>query len=171
MLLYKNGRLDDAIERMEKAVKAKPDAPASLYNLGVMYGEKGDYAKAKQSLQACLKYINSTAYTRINLAMYPEIYMGAATNLGLIHTRSGMYDEAVKVLKAAIEFKADDVNANLNLANAYYLMGDMEKAIAQMRKCLKLVPGNAELHNALGLIYHNKNSTTLLWMSSRQPQS
>ncbi|MFC1718091.1 tetratricopeptide repeat protein [Candidatus Poribacteria bacterium] len=156
MIFHRDGKLNDAIASMEKAVKIKPNAPGFLYNLGVMYAEKGNYAKARSALQNCLDHIKSTAYTKANLAMHSEIYMGAATNLGLIYTRIGMYDEAVKSLGEAIKFRPDDISANLNLGTTYYVMGDMEKAIAQMRKCLRLAPDNGGLHNTIGLIYYQQ---------------
>lgn len=158
MRLYKRGQLDDAIKHMEKAVQAKPDSPSMLYGLGVMYMEKQDYAKAVQFMRKSVEYIKSTGFTRVNLAMYPDVYMGALTNLGLIYTRVGMYEEAVEALKEAIQFKAGDLDANYNLVNAYYVMGDMEKTSEQLRKFIDLDPKNAEAHNIAGLIYYRKQS-------------
>jgi tetratricopeptide (TPR) repeat protein len=156
MKLYREDRLDDAIQHMEIAVQAKPDSPTLLYNLGVMYMDKGDDAKAVQSLQSSIKHVKGTAYTKVNLAMYSDVYIGACVSLGLIYTRVGMYNEAVKVLKEAIQFRPDDLDANCNLGIAYQVMGDMENAASQMRKCINLDPDNAELHNIIGLMYYRK---------------
>jgi len=156
MKLYRGDHLDDAIEHMEIAVKAKPDSPTLLYNLGAMYVEKEDYAKAVQLLRSSLGYIKDTGYTKVNLAMYPDVYMSACVSLGLIYTRVGMYEEAVKMLKEAIQFRPDDLDANRNLGTAYYLMGDMEKAAEQIRRCINLDPDNAQMHNIIGLIYYRK---------------
>ena len=156
MRLYKEKRLDDAIENMEIAARAKPDAPTILYNLGAMYMEKGNYAKAAQALRSSLEYIESTGYTKVNLAMHSEAYMGASVSLGSIYTRIGMYNEAVKVLKEAIQFRPSDLDANRNLGTAYYVIGDMEKAAEQMRKYIKLDPDNSSVHNIIGLIYYRK---------------
>lgn len=156
MRLYKMERLNDAIKEMEIAVQIKPDAPAFLYNLGLMYKEKGNYARAVQLLQSSLGYIKATGYTKINLAMYSDVYMGACVNLGLIYTRVGMYNEAIKVLKEAIQLKPSDLDANRNLGNTYYTMGDMDKAAEQIRKYISLDPNDAEMHNTIGLIYYRK---------------
>jgi tetratricopeptide (TPR) repeat protein len=156
MKLYRQNQLDDAIERMELAVKAKPDSPTMHHNLGVMHMEKADYARAVKHLQTSIAHIKETGFTKVNLAMYPDVYMGAHVNLGLIYTRIGMYNEAVKMLKEAIRFRPDDVDANRNLGTTYYVMGDMEKAAAQMRKCISLDPDNAEAHNMIGLLYYRK---------------
>jgi len=156
MRLYKIGELDGAIEQMEKAVQAKPDAPSILYDLGVMYMGKGDRAKAIHFMQESVRYIKSTGLTKINLAMYPDVYMGALTNLGLMYTRIGMYEEAVKALKEALQFRSHDLDANYNLVNAYYVMGDMDKTATQLRKFINLDPENAEAHNIAGLIYYRR---------------
>jgi len=156
MRFYKNGKLDDAIAELEIAVQAKPDAPGFLYNLGVMYMEKGDNVKAIQTLKTSIRYIKSTGLTKVNLAMYSDAYLGATTNLGLIYTQLGMYNEAVEILKEALKFKPDDLDANCNLATAYYVMGDFEKASEQMRQCANIAPDNAQVHNLIGLIYYRK---------------
>jgi tetratricopeptide (TPR) repeat protein len=156
MLLYKKGELDKAIAEMEIAVRAKPDAPGFLYNLGVMYMEKGDNVSAIQTLKSCIGYIKETGLTKVNLAMYANAYIGATTNLGLIYTRLGMYNDAVKILKEALKFKPDDLEANCNLGTAYYVMGDFEKASEQMRRCAEVAPDNAQVHNIIGLIYYRK---------------
>ncbi len=156
MTLYKEDRLDEAIEEMEAAVEIKPDAPGFLYNLGVMYREKGDYAKAVPILKRALAYIKATGYTKVNLAMYSDAYVGSCVNLGLIYTRIGMYEEAIKILKEAIQFKPRDLDANYNLGNVYYVMGDIEKASEQMRKFINLDPNNAEAHNIAGLMYYRR---------------
>jgi len=154
--LYRQDRLDDATGHMEEALKAKPDSPTLLYNLGVAYMEKGDNDKASQLFQNTLEYIKGTAYTKVNLAMYPEIYMGASINLGLIYASNGMYEEAVRVLEEAIRFRPGRLDANWNLGYTYWSMGDLEKTAEQMRKCIELDPDNAEAHNIIGLTYYCK---------------
>lgn len=156
MRLHKLGRLDEAIEYMQKAVKAKPDAPSLLYTMGVMYMDKGDNTSAIQYMQSAVKYIKGTGFTKVNLAMYSDAYMGALTNLGLIYTRIGMYEDAIKALNEAILFRQGDLDANYNLVNTYYVMGDMAKTAGQLRKFLNLDPENAEAHNLAGLIYYRQ---------------
>jgi len=154
MRLYKKGELDNAIAELELAVRAKPDAPGFLYNLGVMYMEKGDNVRAIQTLKACIGYIKETGLTKVNLAMYADSYLGATTNLGFIYTQLGMYNDAEKVLKEALKFRPDDLDANCNLGTTYYVMGDFEKASEQMRRCADIAPDNAQVHNLIGLIYY-----------------
>ena len=82
MLLRRQGKPDEALSHMEKAVKAKPDSPSFLYTLGIMYMEKQEYSKAIEAMKRSIRHIKSTGYTKVNLAMYSDAYMGALTNLG-----------------------------------------------------------------------------------------
>ena len=156
MKLHKLGRLDDAIVEMEKALKIKPDAPSMLYNMGVMYMDKTNYGQAVQFMRRSVEQIKSTGFTKVNLAMYPDVYMGALTNLGLIYTRISMYDDAIAVLEEALQFKPHNLDANYNLVNTYYVMGDTEKTSAQLRKFIDLDPKNAEAHNIAGMMYYRR---------------
>jgi len=156
MRLYKEGRIDEAITRLEVAAQLKPDAPGVQYNLGVAYMDKGDTSKAILAFQNTVINIESTAYTKMNMRLYPDVYMGALTNLGMLYTRVGLYDQSVEALKKAIQFRPDEVEANRNLAITYYTMGNMDQAYEQMQKYVKLEPNNAEAHNNIGLILYNK---------------
>ncbi|MDQ1327932.1 MAG: Tetratricopeptide repeat protein [Candidatus Poribacteria bacterium] len=156
MKLYKEGRIDEAITHLEVAAQLKPDAPGVQYNLGVAYMDKGDTSKAILAFQATVTNIESTAYTKMNLRLYPDVYMGALTNLGMLYTRVGLYDQSVEALEKAIQFRPDEVEANRNLAITYYTMSNMDKAYEQMQKYVKLEPNNAEAHNNIGLILYNK---------------
>lgn len=156
MKLYNQKHLDEAIEKMESAAKAKPESPTILYDLGMMYMERGDDPSAMQYLQKSLEQIKTTGFTNANLAIYPEVYMDASVNLGVVYTRNGMYDEAVSILKQAIQFRPDDLDANRNLGNTYYAMGDLDNAISQINRAIKMDPKNPDLHNTAGLIYYQK---------------
>ncbi len=156
MRLYENNKIDEALQAMEKAVKAKPNSPTIQYNLGIMYMEKGDYARAIQAMKNTIGAIKETGYSNINLRMYPEVFLGALNNLGSMYTRIGMHDEAIQALEEAVRFKPNDISANLNLGIAYYVKGDYEKANQQIRQYLLLEKDNAEAHNILGLIAYEK---------------
>lgn len=156
MSLYKEGKIDEAIKKLESAIKIKPDSPAIQYNLGVMYMEKDNTSGAIQSFENSILAIKSTGYTKVNLRLYPDVFMGACTNLGMLYTRIGLHDRAIAILNEAIQFRPDDVDANRNLAIAYYAMGDLDKANEQMQKYVKLDPNSSEAYNNIGLIFYQK---------------
>ena len=156
MNFYDSGNINKAIESLEKAVYNKPDAPAMLYNLGIMYMKKEDYAKAIPCFQNSIKYIKGTGYTKVNFLTYNGVYLGANVNLGLIYTKMGMYNDAIITLREAAKFKPNDLDANWNLALAYYSMAEIEKATEQMRQYINIDLKNAEAHNAIGLLYYRR---------------
>ncbi len=154
--LYRENRLDEAVKSMETAVQADPESPTLLYDLGVMQMENGNYSEAIECFQRSLDGIKATGHTRINLIIHPKVYLGNCVNLGLAYMQLNMYEEAVKILKEAIKFKADDLDANWNLGITYWFMGDMDEAAAQIRKYINYDPNNAEAHNTIGLTYYCK---------------
>ncbi len=156
MSLYKEGKVDEAIKKLETAIKISPDSPAIQYNLGVMYMEKGNTSGAIQSFENAILAIKSTGYTKVNLRLYPDVFMGACTNLGMLYTKIGLHDKSVEILNEAIQFRPDDIDANRNLAIAYYAMGDLDKANEQMQKYIKLDPNSSEAYNNIGLIFYQK---------------
>jgi tetratricopeptide (TPR) repeat protein len=156
MRLYKDGKLDEAIKKLEVAAELKPDSPGVQYNLGVAYMDKDETTKAILAFQNTVSNVESTAYTKVNFRLYPEVYMGALTNIGMLYTRVGLYDQSVEALTKAVKFKPGDVEANRNLAITYYTMGNMDKAYEQMQNYIKIEPNNADAHNNIGLILYNK---------------
>jgi tetratricopeptide (TPR) repeat protein len=156
MFLYKKGKVDEAIKRLETAIKIRPDSPAIQYNLGVMYMDKDNSSGAIQCFENAIINIKSTGYTKVNLRLYPDVFVGASTNLGMLYTRIGLYDRAIAVLSDAVQFKPEDADANRNLAIAYYAMGDLDKANEQMQKYIKIDPNSPEAYNNVGLIFYQK---------------
>jgi len=59
------GRADAAIQAIEARLKADPDDPALLINLGAAYARKGDTARAEAAFQAA---VNSDTRYELELA-------------------------------------------------------------------------------------------------------
>ncbi|MFC1714195.1 tetratricopeptide repeat protein [Candidatus Poribacteria bacterium] len=154
--MYNEGRIDDAMVHMRVALEANPESPTLLYDMGVMLMKTGSYQEAVECFQKSIKILKVTGYTNLNMRIHPEVYMGSCVNTALIYKEIGMYDEAVEILKEAIEFMPDDLDANWNLGVVYWFMGDIEKATPQMRRCINLDPENDEAHNIIGLAYYRQ---------------
>jgi tetratricopeptide (TPR) repeat protein len=61
--------------------------------------------------------------------------------------------EALPLLKRAHEIRPDEVNAALNLASAYILLGRYKLAVPVLEEALKYEPANAQLWINLGAAY------------------
>ena len=156
MKMYGEGRIDDAIKYMRITLEASPESPTLQYDMGVMLMKTRNYQEAVGCFQNSIKILKATGYTNLNIRIHPKVYMGSCINMALIYKEIGMYDEAVEVLKEAIEFGPDDLDANWNLGVVYWSMGDVEKAAPQMRRCIGLDPDNDEAHNTVGLLYYRE---------------
>jgi len=161
--LYNKGSIDEAINHEKIAITLHPNAPTTIYDLGVMYMKKEDYRNAMGCFQKTVELLEETGYTKVNILIHPKIYMGACINLGRIYNYMNLYDEAAIVLSKAVEFQPKDFDANCNLAVTYYNMKDSAKAVLQLKKCIEIDPENADIHNLVGITYYNmKEYTTAL---------
>jgi len=108
---------DKAIEQFDNALKdptyRTPDRAYS--NLGFVYYEKGDYAKAEKALTASLVRNPVSART---------LYV-----LGLVYIKLGNDGQAVDSFMKAIGMVPDYVDAHWELANLYLRTGDKARAL------------------------------------------
>ena len=72
---------------------------------------------------------------------------------GVIHTKSGKYEEAIKHYQQAISLKEDFTEAYHELGYAYYKLNKYEDAVAASKQAIALNPKNADTHHNLGLAY------------------
>ncbi len=102
-----------ALPRFQSAVAIRPNARA--YNgLGVAYDMLGEPENAQSSYRA-------------GLSVEPG-HMGLTSNLGLSFALSGRYSEAIAMLERAAALPGAGVRQRQNLALAYGLAGEMERA-------------------------------------------
>jgi tetratricopeptide (TPR) repeat protein len=64
---YRLGNLDDAIEILERSVKARPELAQIRYHLGMAYRARGNLSKARYELE--LATANTTAYRGLDDAI------------------------------------------------------------------------------------------------------
>ena len=79
----------EKVQEHLKAAELNPDSPQAYNNLGMVYGNRGDFNKAKEMLE------KSIAINTEN----PRTY----TNLGLVYYRLGQPQEALRLWHKALE--------------------------------------------------------------------
>ncbi len=139
--LKDRGRIHEAIELLEKAVKISPAhiyAPILLNELKTI----------QNNSLTPLEYAIKTA----DLHPTPENYL----SLSLQYHRAGKYIESIKACYKALKLRPDYDLAYNNICAAYNDMGNWDKAIEACKKGLQINPANQLIKNNLERAIHEK---------------
>lgn len=175
-LAFAYGRLgsyDKSLTFYKKALKLKKEA-SLLYNMGVIYLEKGDKKEGAEYLEDAL------ALNKNLLSIYPKLisiyqefderdklqktmsmYKTAKIySEGEEHFQEGLkayleqrYKVAVEEYKKSIEANPSNPASYNNLGYIYYDMGILNKAYEYQKRAIDLDPDFANAHYGLALIY------------------
>jgi tetratricopeptide (TPR) repeat protein len=133
--LNQEGRVDEAITCLEKAVQINPKGAVAHNNLGLVLLSKG---RVDESIVHCQEA----------LQLRPE-YKETHVNLGNAFVQKGRMDEAIAEYQAALAIDSDYADAHNNLANALLARGKVDEAIAEYHDALKINPNYADAKNNL----------------------
>ncbi len=174
--LAKRGRLDEAIDQFQQALKIAPRYPEIETNLVIALTKKGRTDEAIPHLQALLKENPNDAQAHYNLgnalrkkgdsqgaiAAYEKAlsilarYPAAHYNLGNALDQNGQIDEAIAHYREAVREQP-------NYPEAYYLLGNdllrkslVDDAIAAYEQALKSQPAYPAAENNIGLALFQK---------------
>jgi tetratricopeptide (TPR) repeat protein len=179
--LEKVGRVDDAIRTTERAAQLNPGLVQAHLNLMILYGRRGDFARAEQHFRAAMA-LNSTrfptAYYDYGVLMMNEgkpaeaekafekaaeidpQYAEAHNNLGYLLERQGKLAEASKEYRQAVEARPAFAKAHFNLGRILVNQGDYQDGIQQLKLALDASEQNApEYLYALGAAYGRSGDT------------
>ncbi|HXW64805.1 MAG TPA: tetratricopeptide repeat protein [Burkholderiaceae bacterium] len=129
------GRMSEAIEQFEQALKIKPDFAEAHNNLGIAFRETGRMSEAIEQFEQALKI-------KPNYAL-------AHNNLGIALGRTGRMSEAVEQFQQSLKIKPDFAEAHNNLGIAFRDTGRVSEAVKQFEQALKIKPDFALAHNNL----------------------
>ena len=128
-------KYDNAIESYEKVLLIDPGNEDALMNMAYTYRDAGKYyGEKKHDLNKALKYLKK-AYE-----LLPDDY-NTLRLYGIANALSSNHQKAIELFTKALELEPDNAGANLNLGNAYYNAGDIEKGKYYRNKAEKLEPG------------------------------
>jgi len=164
------GRLDAAVEFIQRAISIKPDCPDAHYNLAEVLTISGqsdqaiaalretiriqpDYAMAYYRLGSALmgkgQNNEATAAYQNAVRILPD-YAEAHNDLGIALRNIQRLDEAIASFRQAIRLKPDLVEAHSNLGCALTFIAQFEEAITACRQAIQINPGFADAHCNLG---------------------
>jgi tetratricopeptide (TPR) repeat protein/2-polyprenyl-3-methyl-5-hydroxy-6-metoxy-1,4-benzoquinol methylase len=136
--LEEQGRMPEAMERYEAAIKTDPQCARAYLNRGnvLLAGARFDDAR--------------NAYT---LAItYDPHYAAAHFNLGNLNYRAGEFELALRNYQAAIGIRPDFADAFVGMANALDSLGRTSEAVESYERALVINPRYAEIHFNLGVL-------------------
>jgi len=130
------GRLDEAREHTQRAVRLNPGSAEAKNNLGCLLARQGDPSAAVALLSEAVR-------------LDPE-YAAAQYNLGNVLYQAGRMAEAEAHYRRALEIRPTYVDAMRSLGRVLRAAGRLTEATECYRQILRLVPQDAETHYALG---------------------
>ncbi|MBF0380227.1 MAG: tetratricopeptide repeat protein [Magnetococcales bacterium] len=135
--LFQSGRLEEAMERFERANFLIPNNIEILSNIGAVLQSQGKLDEA---------IIWYTKAVKIN----PR-FAGGYNNLAYALQQQGKFEKATHYYQKAIEIEPDSKMAHYNLANTLREQGKLSQAIEGYNKALTFDPQNPEIYNNLGI--------------------
>jgi tetratricopeptide (TPR) repeat protein len=139
VLLHAAGKVGDARQSYEAALRLDPTAVVAANNLAWMTMEEGgNLDVALQLAQAATQRAPSSGVVR--------------DTLGRIYYRKGLYPSAIAALEEAVKLEAKNADYRVQLAMAYARNGEAAKARAALDAALALNPKAAAAAEAQALL-------------------
>lgn len=168
--LLSRGRIPEALEYAQRAVKVAPSAETHR-NLGIALTQAGRIQEALVEFDLALRIKPDLADAHHNLAVallqlgrIPEAiehweqalridpnYAEAHCNLGVVLQRMGKLDDAIGHYEQALRVKPGYAEAHYNLAVALVRQGRVTEAIEHWQQALRINPDYTEAHCNLGV--------------------
>jgi protein O-GlcNAc transferase len=160
--LLKQGRLDEAVDALQRSIALDPSDSLTWSNLGAAHWAQGRLNQADE------------AYAK-SLSLSPENSLHAR-NYARLLTERQQPERALKLLEEALNRDPNDVSAWLLAGNALQVMGDMNQARSAYERALAAAPGSstARYSLALLLIHHGslaEAETYVNQMVAEEPHS
>lgn len=141
--LREKGRLAEAMQQVEIAVKLNPKSAEAQSNLGAAFLDQGDIVKA-------LEHFHTAA--KLNRNLYVPQY-----NLGIIAFKQKQWLEAIDRFSAALKINPDVAEAHNHLAVAYAEINKLDPAVAHFKEAVRLQPNKSEYRVNLELVMNQRS--------------
>jgi len=147
-ILQNQGKIDEAIRRMETLVKTASDKPEMMLYLGGMYEEKEDYERAVKVLKQGIAL--SPDNTKLHF------------RLGVVYDKQGQKQSSVDIMQHIIELDPQHYNALNYLGYTYTELGkNLDEAELLITRALKIKPDDGYITDSLGWVHYKKGNYEL----------
>jgi len=170
LALVRQGKLVEAVEHYQMALRIEPDYADAHLNVGVALADQGRLAEAIEHYQTALRLKPDYAVTHYDwgnalagqgklaeaiehyqtaLRLKPD-YANAHNNAGSALIRQGKLAEAIEHYEQALKITPDHVDARTNVGIALARQGKLAEAIEQYHRALQIKPDHADAHTNWG---------------------
>ncbi|MHB1456174.1 MAG: tetratricopeptide repeat protein [Armatimonadota bacterium] len=142
------GNFDRAIKLLQTCVDLHPAHISGQYNLGEAF------ASARRCDEAMAHYVIAAQENPDIPGIYTALGK-AAFGSYIAHSQEAesMSNSMICLLKKAIVHDPQDVGAHISLGEAYLAIGDTEKAIKCLCRCLEIEPASPSVYLELAKVY------------------
>lgn len=166
------GRVDEALQQMEAALRIDPELAMAHYNLGVIafgnqrvdeaierfqraLASQSNYAEAHNNLGLALESKGSAAdaeaHYRTALGLRPSL-VSAHNNLGRVLLARGDVAGSVEEYRAVLRIEPENPDAQYRLGRALAASGQAREAVQQWRRAATARPDNVQIALDLALL-------------------
>jgi protein O-mannosyl-transferase len=142
-VLFKQNRVDEAIDYSLRSVRAAPAYAEGHNDLGVGFARKGAFPEAVERYKT-------------SLSLKPG-FDEAENNWGVVLASQGQLDSAVAHYQRALASNPDNPDAEVNWGNVLVRRGNTTEAIAHYRRALWIRPDHADAHHNWGVALARDN--------------
>lgn len=147
VMLYNEGRIEDAGRHYSKAIRIHPNYAKAHNNLGAILAEAGKH-------EAAMKHYAKAIRLRPDFA-------DAYANMGASLAKQGKNKRAIEYFQRALEVNPESASIFSNLAVAYYNSGNTNKAIESLKTAIQIDPQNEIARNNLRRIVNRADKERL----------
>ncbi|UCD28571.1 MAG: tetratricopeptide repeat protein [Planctomycetota bacterium] len=145
IVLYKQGKINEAIAHYRKALQIAPNYPEALNNLAAALVHVGQIDEGIECYKKSLKIKKRHPHAHYNLAN------------ALV--KKGNIDEAIYHYHQAMEFEPNYPYIYHKLARALMKKGSIDEGLARYQEALEMMPDKAVVHNSMALDLSRLNRT------------
>lgn len=153
LVYMKAGRINDAIEALERCIEIDDQANQPMINLGAIFFGMGNLDRAQELNEMAIK-------------VQPDTSAQAYANLGLIWQQRNDMDKAIAAYNKAIQYDPKLATVWMNLTSVLTMKGEDERALKAARKATELEPDSPLAQNnlAVALYFSGEYATAKIHM-------
>jgi tetratricopeptide (TPR) repeat protein len=181
LVLFAEGKLDEAVDHYNKAMRLKPDDADTFNNRGNAYAELGQYQQAVADYNEAIRlnphyaegyYYRGIAYAAVGQYQKAIADFNMAIRLqpdlapiyidrGNAYAKLGHYQRYIDDFNKAIGLKPDLAEDYYNSGNAYFAVGQYQRAIEAYNQAIRLKQDYTDAYNIRAVVYLHQGNIKL----------